>query len=137
MSQPLVLGYDGSDASRAALEEVLRLADDVGADVIAVFGYAPSRVGAEVADYAQALREAGQETLGHAVHQAQAAGKEITAELVDQRPAEALVAVADKYDARAIVVGTTGVTGLRGAILGSQAYRLLAMSQRPILLVPV
>jgi nucleotide-binding universal stress UspA family protein len=137
VSAPLVVGFDGSDCARAALAEALRLGTEIEAPVVAVFGYAPSRTGGEVADFAAALREAGQEILDHAVHQAEAAGQQIEIALVDDRPVEALVRAADQHEARLIVVGTYGEAPIKGAILGSTPYRLLGRSERPVLVVPV
>ncbi len=37
----IVVGYDGSDCSRAALEEGLRTAKALGDEVVVVFGYSP------------------------------------------------------------------------------------------------
>ena len=42
-----------------------------------------------------------------------------------------------KRDARAIVVGTFGEHPIKGAILGSVPHRLLHVSERPVLVVPV
>ena len=36
-----------------------------------------------------------------------------------------------------IVVGTTGESPLKGAVLGSTPHRLLHLSERPVLCVPV
>ena len=137
MSAPLVVGYDDSECSRAALAEALRMSEELDAPVIAVFGYAPSRTGGEVADFAAALRELAENVLGHAVHQAEAAGRQIEIEVVDDRPAEALVRAAAQHEARLIVVGEYGQSPIKGAILGSTAYRLLGLSDRPVLVVPV
>ena len=54
-----------------------------------------------------------------------------------EKPAEALVRVADAYDATVIVVGTSGTSQIRGAILGSTPHKLLHLSTRPVLCVPV
>ncbi len=56
-------------------------------------------------------------------------------ELVPERPAAALVDVADRRDARFIVVGSWGESALRGAILGSTPHKLLHLSHRPVLVV--
>jgi nucleotide-binding universal stress UspA family protein len=136
MAAPIVAGYDGSDCSRAAFARALDLGKQLEAPVIAAFGYAPSRLGGEVADFAAALREAGEEVLEHAAHQAQAAGSDIETVVVDDRPAEALVRLADERDAQLLVVGTYGMSPLKGAILGSTAYRVLGLSERPVLVVP-
>jgi nucleotide-binding universal stress UspA family protein len=137
MADPIVVGYDGSECARAALERALQLGHGLGAPVIAAFGYAPSRTGGEVADFAAALREAGRETLEHAAHQAQAAGSDIETVVVDDRPAEALVRLADERDAQLVVVGSYGMSPLKGAILGSTTYRVVGLSERPVLVVPV
>ena len=57
-------------------------------------------------------------------------------EIVDERPAEALLDLADRYDAAMIVVGTHGETPFVGAILGSVPHKLLQVSDRPVLCVP-
>jgi nucleotide-binding universal stress UspA family protein len=137
MAAPIVVGYDGSDCARAAMARALDLGKGLGAPVIAAFGYAPNRLGGEVSDFAAALREAGQKVLSEATHQAQAAGTQVDVVLVDDRPAEALVGLADERDAQLVVVGTYGMSPLKGAILGSTAYRLLGLSERPVLVVPV
>jgi nucleotide-binding universal stress UspA family protein len=56
--------------------------------------------------------------------------------VVDARPAEALLALAERYQASMIVVGTRGERPLLGVVLGSTAYKLLHRSTVPILVVP-
>ena len=53
------------------------------------------------------------------------------------RPSDALIALAEEHDARAIVVGTHSESPLRGAILGSTPHKLLHLSRRPVVVVPV
>jgi len=137
VSAPIVVGFDGSDCARAALTEGLRLGTQLDAEVVAVLGYAPSRLGGEITDYAKALQETGTGILEHATHQAEAAGASVKTELVDDHPVEALTKAAEKYDAQLIVVGSHGEWPLKGAILGSTPYRLLHVSPRPVLVVPV
>jgi nucleotide-binding universal stress UspA family protein len=55
---------------------------------------------------------------------------------VPERPAAALVDVADQRDARFIVVGTWGESPLRGAMLGSTPHKLLHIADRPVVVVP-
>jgi nucleotide-binding universal stress UspA family protein len=50
--------------------------------------------------------------------------------------AMALNPAADRHDARVIVVGTSGESPLRGAVLGSVPHKLLHLSSRPVLCVP-
>jgi nucleotide-binding universal stress UspA family protein len=61
---------------------------------------------------------------------------EAEVELVPKRPSAALTELAEREDARMIVVGTYGESPIRGAILGSTPHKLLHLSDRPVLVVP-
>jgi nucleotide-binding universal stress UspA family protein len=132
----VVVGYDGSDAGRAALDTALGVGHLLGDRVIVVFAYEVSRLGGEVPDYAKALRERAEEVIGHARHHAEAQHVPIEAEIVEQDPAQALVDVAKQHDARMIVVGSLGERPLKGVVVGSTPYRLLHIADRPVLVVP-
>jgi nucleotide-binding universal stress UspA family protein len=131
----LVVGYDGTDGASAAVREAARLAPQLGGAVVVVFAYHVSALGGEVADLSATLRERGEAVLGEALELLRAAGVEARGELVDDRPAEALVRVAEAEDAQMIVTGSYGEAPLRGALLGSTPYRLLHRSERPVLVV--
>lgn len=96
----------------------------------------PGGLGEEFRSQSRALSELGQTATGHAVELARAAGVETVVELVQAKPADALVEVADKHGAAVIVVGSWGESPLKGAILGSTPNRLLHISTRPVLCVP-
>ena len=133
----IVVGYDGSDCSRAALDEGLRLAKDLGDSVVVVFGYAPPGIwGGEIVEHEEAIEERGEKVLDEAKHQAQAAGAEVEVELVAKKASEAIVGVAEQRDARMIVVGSYGDPPLKGMILGSTPNKLLHIADRPVLVVP-
>jgi nucleotide-binding universal stress UspA family protein len=133
----IVVGYDGSQCSRNALGEALRTAAALGDGVTVVFGYAPPGVwGGEIAEHEEAIEERGAKVLSEAKHQAEAAGASVELELVAKKASEAIVEVAEKRDARMIVVGSYGEVPLKGMIIGSTPYKLLHLSQRPVLVVP-
>lgn len=133
----IVVGYDGSDCSRAALDEGLRTAQALGDSVTVVFGYAPPGLwGGEIAEHEEAIEERGAKVLDEAKHQAQAAGTEIEVEMVAKKGSEAIVDIADRRDARMIVVGSYGDPPLKGMILGSTPNKLLHIADRPVLVVP-
>ncbi|WP_432479616.1 universal stress protein [Nocardioides sp. GXQ0305] len=96
----------------------------------------PGAVGEEFAAHLDALREIGRTALEHALSRAEAAGVTATVAVVDAKPAEALVAVAEEHDASVVVVGTEGESPLRAAIIGSTPHKLLHLSTRPVLCVP-
>lgn len=133
----IVVGYDGSDCSRAALDEALRTAKALGDGVVAVFGYSPPGLwGGEIVEHADAIEERGRKVLDEAKHQAEAAGAEVETELVAKRASEAIVDMAEEHDARMIVVGSYGDPPLKGMILGSTPNKLLHLADRPVLVVP-
>ena len=131
----IVVGYDGADSSKAALDAAIGLAKDLGDPILAVFGYGVNPMGGEVRDHVQALKEYGEKVTAEAVERARASGAEAEAVLVAQEGPDALTAVAKDRDARMIIVGSHGEGPIKGAILGSTAYRLVHTSETPVLVV--
>lgn len=134
----VVLGYDESPGADAALATAISVAARFGEPLVLVYGAAPpGGLGEEFKEHRQALLEIGRTALSHAVERARAAGVDTELQLVDAKPAQALMQVADAYDATVIVVGTAGESPLKGAMLGSTPHKLLHLSSRPVLCVPV
>jgi nucleotide-binding universal stress UspA family protein len=133
----LVVGYDGSARGDVALDKALDLAGDLGAEVTVVFGYAPPGIwGGEIAEHEEAIEELGEKVVSTAKEHAAARGVSIETQLVPKKASEALIEVADQRDATMIVVGSYGEAPLKGAILGTTAYKLLHSTGRPVLIVP-
>jgi len=132
----LVLGYDGSDCAHAALDEAISLAEGMGDSIVIGFGYNPGEPGEEFKTTSEAIRKIGKRVTEEALERAREAGVEVEIELVDERPTNALLSLADKHDARAIVVGTYSESPIKGALLGSVPHKLLHLSERPVLVVP-
>jgi nucleotide-binding universal stress UspA family protein len=137
MSSGIVVGYDGSDCAREALRVGMEIGKVFDEKVTIAFGYEVNRMAGEVADYAASVRELAQKQLTHGVHQAQAAGVEVEAVIIEDAPAKALVELAAERDARVIVVGTRGESPFHGALIGSTAHKLVNLSDRPVLVVPL
>jgi nucleotide-binding universal stress UspA family protein len=134
----IVIGYDDSPGAGTALATAVRLAQRLDETLVLVYGAGvPGGRGEEFRSHLDALHELGRSALAHAVELAEASGVRSQVELVDESPAEALLEVADRHDATVIVVGTTGESPLRGALLGSTPHKLLHLSDRPVLCVPV
>ena len=94
-------------------------------------------VGEEFHEHEKALEEVGRRVSASALERAKAAGVEAEAELVAERPAPAILDVARQHDAHMIVIGTHSESPLRGAILGSVPHKLLHVSDRPVVVVPI
>lgn len=132
----VLVGYDGSDCSRAALDTGIEVANALGDELLVVVSYDVHRFGSEVQDYAKALREQAEKRVKLATDQAAGRGAKVATEIVEERPADALVDVAARDQARVIVVGSRGEGPLKGAIVGSTPHKLLQIAACPVLVVP-
>ena len=151
--RPVVLAYDGSEQAQAALREAVALFGDRPLIVASVWepglamatmmppagepsmGYLPDPAEVDAIDRAQS---------GHAVDVAEAGARlarelGATAEAVSMPDsasvADTLIAIAEERDARAIVVGSRGLGGIKARVLGSTSHKLLHDTHRPVLVV--
>lgn len=132
----IVIGYDGSDSSKTALGQALGFAQALGDSVVVVFGAAPGGYGGgEVPEQRRAVEEFGNKVTAEAIETAKSAKVDCKVELINEHPHEALITAGDKHDARMIVVGSHGENPLKGAIIGSTPYKLVQLSDRPVLVV--
>lgn len=132
----IVVGYDGSDSSKSALMQAAGLAKVLGDKLVLVFGAAPGGVGGgEVPEQRRAVGEHGRKVTAEGLETAKQARVEAEVELVNEHPDRALLTAGDRHDARMIVVGSHGENPLKGAIIGSTPYKLVQLSERPVLVV--
>ncbi len=136
-SKTVVVGYDGTDGSKTALDEALRVAKEIEGDVIGVFAYNRVIIGGEQHDLDDEVHRHGDAMLAEAAATAKAAGVGFTPQYIEESPASALVKIADHHDARFIVVGSYGERPLKGALVGSTPYKLIHMADRPIIVVRI
>jgi len=133
----LVVGYDGGESSRNALDVAIALATDLGEELVVVTGVGPgSSVGEEYRETEEAVVEALAPEVDEAVRRAQAAGVPAEALLVDANPVEALLTAVELRSARMIIVGYGASGRIRAALLGAVAPRMLEESHIPVLVVP-
>jgi len=131
----LVCGYDGTPGSHAGFAEALRLANELGCEVVAVFAYERSRLATEMKDLDDIVLARANEILAGAVSEGEQAGVTVRPVVVEGSVAEALVEAADNADARYIVVGSYGERPLKSLLVGSTPARLMHLSERPVLVV--
>ena len=136
MPGEIVLGFDGSGGSKAAMEQAIAMARAFGTSVVVAYGYATNPVGGENRDQEAVVRELGRTIATEAEAHITAAGVAVEVELIHDRPAEGIIDVAVSRQARVIVVGSRGESPLTGAILGSVTYKLVHRSPIPVLVVP-
>ena len=101
MAGEIIVGYDGREGSVAALRTATAVAAAFNRPLVIVFGYRPAPIGGEVTDLGRAVRAVGERVTAEAVATAHTLEPSVTAvvELVDDRPAEAILRAADEYDA--------------------------------------
>jgi nucleotide-binding universal stress UspA family protein len=134
----IVLGYDGSAGSKAALASAIPVARAFDATLVVTFGYDVNLFGGEVSDYRHRVEAMGRALVAEAVAAAAELDPSAKVEglLISQRAVDALLAAAEDREARMIVVGGNGTRPFVGAILGSVPHKLLHHSTIPVLVVP-
>jgi nucleotide-binding universal stress UspA family protein len=138
---PLVVGDDGSSSSRHALEFTLDLAERLAAPVIVVRSWgtnARSSHPAAMLDYATPAAEFTEQVLAELVLDTQSTVDQHPDVTVDFRsgpdsPAELLCEASS--GARMLVLGSRGLGGVAGLLLGSVSNTCLHQSTRPVLVV--
>jgi nucleotide-binding universal stress UspA family protein len=128
MFKSIVVGTDGSDTARQAVEEAIGLAKAVGASIELVSAYEPipdqrlrEEARAAPADMQWMVnpREEVDATLRQACGSIEAAGVTVTPYAREGDPADAILDVAEERNADLIVVGNKGMTGAKRFLLGS------------------
>jgi nucleotide-binding universal stress UspA family protein len=135
----IVVGVDGSPASRAALRAALEEARLRHAPlrVITAWQLTYSEIAIETPVVVKKIVEHNAQMLEAAlasVDPGATAGVEISSELVNGHPATELLAAA--ADATLLVVGTRGTSGIAGTLLGSVAHAAVHHANCPVLVVP-
>jgi nucleotide-binding universal stress UspA family protein len=140
-SGPVVFAYDGSDLAKHAIAEAGRLLS--GGDAVILTVWQPFDVGflpagglefdaAQIAD----VRDAAAKTAAEGAELAEAAGFSAKSAELEISPIwKAIAEFADEHDARLIVLGSHGRSGLAGVVVGSVAGAVAAHSGRSVLIV--
>jgi len=133
----IVVGYDASPGAERAFETAIELARHYGCRLVIANGVEPpGGVGEEWRQAREAVEEQVRAQTDAALERAQAAGIPAEVALVPKHPHQALMDLAAENEASFIVVGGWGESPIRGAILGSTPYKLLHLSQTPVVVVP-
>ncbi|MFJ4553010.1 universal stress protein [Streptomyces sp. NPDC088817] len=137
MPRTITVGLDGSPESRAAAEWAAREARSRGLPVrlLQVWEPVPEPIalarllGADTHQHwtEKVLREAAEEL------RSRHPGVEVTTGHVTGQPAEALARAA--RDAELLVLGSRGLGGIRGFLVGSAGLATVASTERPVVLV--
>jgi nucleotide-binding universal stress UspA family protein len=129
MIRSIVVGTDGSDTARKAVQEAADLATQLGAAMDIVSAYAPvstqrlreeARQAPEDLQWMVTPREDVDAKLRDAKELAEGAGvKEVNVHPREGDPADAILDVAEERGSDLIVVGNKGMSGAKRFLLGS------------------
>ncbi|MEJ7843118.1 MAG: universal stress protein [Rubrobacter sp.] len=134
----VLVGTDGSDCSARAAAHAVYLARELGARLCALYSVNVERAFSSGIHFGEAVSELERDGKGATAAvkaMAGAAGVECGEILTSGRPHRAIIRVSDEVDADLIVVGSTGMTSLERAVIGSESESLMRLSKRPVLIV--
>jgi nucleotide-binding universal stress UspA family protein len=149
MYKKILIAFDGSEPSKYALDHAVSIAAKWGSELIVLSvvprvntplfpdgGPAPM-TSLHLADYQDSLQEIYAKSLQEAEDDVKEAFPEvkISSKLLEGRPSSVIVEEADKEDVDLIVIGSRGIGGITGFILGSTSRRVVDTCTKPVLVV--
>jgi len=145
MFKRILVAVDGSHTSELALQEAIKLAGEVRAQlrIVHVVDNVNLNLSAEFPNPSEiwdAMIKGGQAILHKAGAAANAAGIAVESGLIEidtlgHRIPEMIAADADAWPADLIVIGTHGRRGLSHLLLGSVAEGVVRVATKPVLLI--
>jgi nucleotide-binding universal stress UspA family protein len=144
----VLVAYDGSDASKRALDHAAKMAAMFEGELIiltvvpkvSVPVYSNAELGAQAMDIAS-LQERMRENYGQSIKKAEEEihglypHLKVDTIITEGRPASIIVSEADKQGVSLIVMGSRGLGGITGWILGSTSRQVVDLCTKAILIV--
>ncbi len=147
--QPILLATDGSATAASATAEAIRLARADGAPLVVVTVWdvpytAPNSAVAMFPDlgavpsapHVELARERAETVAGEAVRQARESALEVETVLRCGAAVDEICGIAQRRQARLIVIGSHGWGRIRGGLLGSTSAGVLHHAPCPVMVVP-
>ena len=148
----ILIAYDGSEPSRQALNQGVILAKLTDSDVtilsvvprimIPFFsegGLGPSSISAaqQMADYHEEMKDYYSKSLEKAVKEVEREYPELKVEtkLIEGRPSSTIVEMAEEDGYDLIILGSRGLGGITGWLLGSTSKKVVESCTIPVLVV--
>ncbi len=139
MIQRILVGVDGSADSRAALEFAAELAEQLGAEVVAVHALGlldylqPGDEPVPTSSHREEITAAFQDEWCEPLDRRGVRGRRI---VEDGPPAMVLLRLADAESVDMIVVGSRGVGGFPELLLGSTSMQIVQHATVPVTVIP-
>jgi nucleotide-binding universal stress UspA family protein len=143
MFSKILVGVDGSPFAEKALKHAVDLAKTYHAKLMIVhvvlrrfYAVSPSEAGILATTvYVKEIEEEGREIISKAESYAKAEGVDYECRLIQGVPAEEIVKVAQTDKVDLIVLGSRGLTEVRGFLLGSVSDKVSHHAKCPTLIV--
>jgi nucleotide-binding universal stress UspA family protein len=152
MFKKILVAYDGSDHAKHALEYAVDIADFRKGTLYILtvvpkvtlpifpdegFGAAPITAAQDFGEYQDRMKEMYKKALDEAVTHIKEEFPDLKFEtiLIEGRPSATIVEQADKNEVDLIVMGSRGLGGISGWILGSTSRRVVDSCTKPVLIV--
>jgi nucleotide-binding universal stress UspA family protein len=138
MPGDFVVGIGGDGSGFEAARVAAQYASAAGSRLVLVFGIEASRRAPNAGPLIESMTAIGEEATAQIQSELTALWPTLTieTEILMQRPADALIAVAERREASTIAVGHGGQGPLRAALLGNVTYEIVHRSTIPVLVVP-
>lgn len=133
-SGPVVVGLDDSPHAIAALRFAARMARLNGTEIVAIHGLGDTSDLVRPADVEKAELAEGESLVAEVIERA-GLDQEVTTRVVVAEPGDAILQAAQ--NASIIVVGSRGLGGFRGMLLGSVSQSVLHGAKHPVAVVRV
>lgn len=152
MIRKVLVALDGSEPSERALEYAVDLAHKWGAELTLLsviprvmlpvfpdegFGATPIAAAKDFGQYQERMKTIYQNVLTEAEAKVRREHPDVkvVTRLEEGRPSATIVAAAEEGDIDLIVIGSRGIGGITGWILGSTSRRVVDSCTKPILIV--
>jgi nucleotide-binding universal stress UspA family protein len=152
MYKRILLAFDGSDASKRALEHAVEVAKKFGSRLFLVsvvprvmmpifpdegFGAAPISAAKEFGEYQEKMSGYYKDALMKAEREIKKNTPELVVDTILElgRPSYTIIEVAEDKEIDLIIIGSRGLGGITGWILGSTSRRVVESCTKPILIV--
>ena len=152
MYKKILIAFDGSEASKHALDHAVNFVEPFGAELIILsvvprvmmpvfpdegFGAAPITVAQDMGEYQDRMKEIYNKNLVDAKKDINDHFPDMKVEtkLLEGRPSSTIVSAAEEYNADLIIIGSRGIGGITGWILGSTSRNVVESCTKPILVV--
>lgn len=152
MYKKILVAFDGSEPSKHALDHGVSVADLAGSEVLILsvvprvmmpvfpdegFGAAPVTAAQDMTEYQQRMKDIYAKSLMEAEDDIKEnyPGLKVTTKLMEGRPSATIVEEAENQKADLLVIGSRGLGGITGWILGSTSRRVVESCTVPVLVI--